>query len=73
MSCSLCSTGGSADAGELPAGDVAEVVVVAGRFAVFGLVLLAEVAAAALVAVQRVDAHQLGQFEEVGDPAGLLQ
>src|SRR3712207_7089673 len=29
--------------------------------------------AAGLGAVQRVDAHQLGELEEVGDAAGLLQ
>ena len=64
---------GRADAGELPAGDVAEFVVVAGRFAFLGLVFLAEVSAAAFVAVQRVDAHQLAELEEVGDAAGLFE
>ncbi len=64
---------GSADAGEFPRGDVAEVLVVASGFALFGLILLPEVAAAALVAVQGVDAHQLAEFEEVGHAAGLLE
>jgi hypothetical protein len=36
-------------------------------------VLLAEVAAAGLVAGQRVEAHQLAELEEVGDAAGLLE
>jgi hypothetical protein len=31
------------------------------------------VTAAGLAAVQRVDAHELAQLEEVGDPAGLLE
>ena len=48
-------------------------VVVAQRLAVLGLVLDAEVAAAALLAVQRVEAQQLAELEEVGDAAGLLE
>ena len=43
------------------------------RLAVLGLVLGAEVTAAALVAVEGVAAHQLGQLEEVVDPTGLLE
>jgi len=30
-------------------------------------------AAARLVALQRVAAHQLGELEEVGDPSGVLE
>ena len=37
------------------------------------LVLHAEVAAARLLAVQRVAAHQLAELDEVGDAAGLLE
>ena len=51
----------------------ANCVVVAQRFAVRRLVLDAEVAAARLLAVQRVEAHQLAELEEVGDAAGLLE
>jgi hypothetical protein len=45
-----------------------EALVVAHALAV-GLVILAEVAPAALVALQRVAAHQLAQLEEVRDAA----
>src|ERR1019366_2130463 len=57
----------------LPRGDVRELLVVAHRLAVSRLVLLAEVPAAALLAVQRVDAHQLGELEEARDPPPLLE
>src|SRR5215468_7254887 len=59
-------------AGVLPDRNVAEVDVVAHGLAV-GLVLDAEMPATALLADQRVVAHQLGEPEEVGDPAGLLE
>src|SRR5688500_2474625 len=62
-----------ARAGELPGGDVAEVLVVAERLAFGGLVLLAEVAAARLFAMERVDAHQLGELEEIRYAAGFLE
>src|SRR5215207_7943720 len=58
---------------ELPRGDVQELVVTAQRLAVLRLRLGAEVSAAGLPAVQGVDAHQLAELEEVGDPAGLLE
>ena len=38
-----------------------------------GLALGPEVTAAALGAVQRIEAHQLAELEEVGHAAGLLQ
>ena len=37
------------------------------------LVLHPEVPAAALLAVERIEAHQLGELEEVGHPPRLLQ
>src|SRR4051794_23820107 len=58
---------------ELPGRDVEELVVVALGLPVLGLRLRPEVAAAGLATVQRVDAHELTQLEEVGDAAGLLQ
>src|ERR1700704_6976079 len=86
--CSLVASGGELDvlerrrldvadrcgavAGVLPDRGVAEVDVVAHGLAV-GLVLDAEMPAAALLADHRVVAHQLGELEEVGDPAGLLE
>src|SRR4051794_19285118 len=57
----------------LPGRDVGEVLVVAERLALGGLALGAEVTAAALATVQGVDAHELGEFDEVGDPAGVLE
>src|SRR5262249_55325586 len=56
----------------LPDGGVAEALVVAPRLAV-DLVLDAEVAAAALLADERVLAHELGELEEVGDAVRLLE
>src|SRR3712207_1822292 len=57
----------------LPRGDVGVVLVVPQRLALGGLALGPEVPTAALVAVQGVDAHQLGELDEVGHPAGVLQ
>src|SRR5690348_16808808 len=57
----------------LPCGGVGEVLVVAQRLALGGLVLGPEMPAAALVAVQGVDAHELGQLDEVGHPPGVLE
>src|SRR5438477_2882779 len=54
-------------AGVLPGADVEELIVVASCFAVGRLMLDAEVSAGPLLALQRVDAHQLGELEEVGD------
>ncbi len=53
--------------------DLREVLVVADRLALLGLVLLAQVAAAGLVAGEGVAAHQLRELEEVGDPAGVAR
>src|SRR5262245_49031520 len=69
----LVELGLGAHPGELPRCDVGEVLVVAERLAVLGLVLDAEVPTAALLAVQRVDAQQLGELHEVGDAARLLE
>src|SRR6266542_1054007 len=57
----------------LPDRDVGVALVVAQRLAVLGLMLLAQVAAAGLVALERVVAHELGELEEVRDPAGVLE
>src|SRR5690348_4500421 len=56
-----------------PGGGVAEVLVVAQGLAFGRLVLLAEVAAAALAALQRVQAHELAQLDEVGHAAGHFE
>ena len=53
--------------------DVREVLVVALRLALGRLVLLAEVAAAGLLAVERVAHLQLGHLHEVGDAERLLE
>ena len=57
--------GRSALRGPLPGGDVGEVVVVAQGLTLGGLALRAEVPATALVAVEGVDAHELGELDEV--------
>src|SRR4051812_10223092 len=62
-----------ADALELPCGDVREVLVIAQRFALFGLVLHPQVAAARLLAGEGVEAEQLAELEEVGHAARLLE
>src|SRR5262249_23286909 len=63
---------GRIGAGVFPHGGVTEVLVVALRFALL-LVLDAEVAAAALFALEGVAAEELAELEEVGDAAGLLE
>src|SRR5207342_892700 len=69
----LVEDGGLARARVLPGGDIGEVLVVALGLAVVGLALGPEMAAAALGAVQRIEAHELRELEEVRDAAGLLQ
>ena len=69
----LLQRGRRADPAKLPRSDVAEVVVIAEGLVVDRLVLIAEVSAAGLLAMQRVSAHELGQLEEVVDAARLLQ
>src|SRR5439155_25944888 len=56
-----------------PHRDVAEALVIALGLAVAGLVLDAEMAAAALLAHEPVLAPQLGELEVVGDAPGLLE
>src|SRR5260370_32687786 len=60
-------------AGWPPGRPVGEVLVVAQGLPVRGLALLAEVAAARFRALERVDAHELAQFEEVRHPTRLLE
>src|SRR5215472_7816924 len=62
-----------ADALELPGRDVAEVRVVAQRLAFGRLALLPEVSAAGFPAVERIKRQQFGEFEIVGNAAGILQ
>src|SRR5690606_14149623 len=57
----------------LPHRDVGELLVVAEGLAVGGLVLLAEVAAAGLLARERVADHEFGELEEVGHTARALE
>src|SRR5687767_10703147 len=57
----------------LPSRDVLELLVVALGLAVGRLVLLAEVAAARLLARERVLREQLAELEEVGDAARALE
>ena len=57
----------------IPTRDVSEVVVVADRLALVGLVLGAEVAAARLFAGESVLTHQMPELEEVVDSRCLLE
>src|SRR5882672_363946 len=56
-----------------PGGHVGELLVVAFALAVGPLVFLAEVAAGALLAGERIAAQQLAEVDEVGHAAGLLE
>src|SRR5438128_2467064 len=58
---------------ELPGRHVAEALIVALGLALRRLVLLAEMAAARLLAVQGVVAHQLGELEKVRHPTSVLE
>src|SRR4051812_9073820 len=58
---------------ELPRRNVGEAVVVSQRFAVGRLMLDSEVRATGLLSIQRVDAHQLGELEKVGDATSALE
>jgi hypothetical protein len=60
-----------ADTLEFPGGGVGIVFVVACGLAFRGLILFAEVAAAAFVAVERVAADEFGEFEVIDDRARL--
>ena len=74
-----------ANAGELPSGDVLEIIVVALGFADAGAAILhfgvgfgelvfeSEVAATGFFPLQSVVAQGVGELEEVGDPTGLFQ
>src|SRR4051812_30923134 len=59
--------------GVLPRRGVRELVVVAQRLALVGLVLDPEVTAARLLSVQRVATHERRELEEVGDASCLLE
>src|SRR3546814_11163408 len=61
---------GARIAAPLPRGHVGEAVVVAQGLTFGGLALLAEVAAAGLLAGQRVAHHELAELEEVGAADG---
>ena len=57
----------------LPGGGVAEARVVTESFALAGLELLAEVPPAGLLSLQGIETQQLGQLQEIGHAASLLQ
>ena len=58
---------------EFPGENVGKIFVVAQRFALCGLMLLAEMPAAGFIAGERVATHQLAELEEIRDPAGALE
>src|ERR1700739_142277 len=57
----------------IPGGNVGVMLVVTLGFAFGGLILLTEMTAARFVAVEGVNAHQLGKLEEVCYAASLFQ
>src|SRR5437763_16704739 len=59
--------------GVFPCRDIRELVVIPQRLSFGSLVLLPEMAAARLVALQCVEAHQFSEFQEVGDASGILE
>jgi hypothetical protein len=69
----LVQLGRPASALVYPGGDIGEMLIVAQGFAVLGLELLPEVAATRFLPVQRVEADELTQLEEVRDPAQALR
>src|SRR5436305_653369 len=58
---------------KLPGEDRGVFVIVAQRFAFGSLMFLTEMRAARFIASQRVDAHQLCEFEKIGDTSGALE
>src|SRR5690606_6444539 len=58
---------------KLPRRHVSEVLVVTFAFTVWILVLLTEMAAATLLPRERVETHELAQFDEIGHAARLLE
>src|SRR5262245_45207001 len=65
--------GRSSNTLELPGRHVAEVRVVAQRLALGRLAFLAEMTAARLLAVQRIECHEFREFQIVGYAAGVFQ
>ena len=57
----------------LPGADITEVLVIAHRLAVRGLVLDPEVPAAGFLAVQGIPGKDLAEFEEIGHPSGIFE
>src|SRR3954464_6460450 len=57
----------------LPGGDVGEIRIIAERLSFGRLIFLTEVTPARFVTVECIDAHQLGEFEEVSYSSGLLE
>src|SRR5215475_11457624 len=49
------------------------ILIVAARLAFGSLMFLAEMRTSRFIPLERVNAHQLGEFEEIGDAPGALQ
>ena len=58
---------------KFPCEDGGVVLIVAERLALGCLMLLAKMCAGRFVALQRVNAHQLGEFEKISDAPGAFQ
>src|SRR5215813_11554516 len=69
----LVEHGWLVQAGVLPGADEAVLLVIAPRLALGRLVFLAEVPATRLVARQRIETHQLGKLQIVGNAPGIFE
>src|SRR5260370_34034260 len=58
---------------KFPRKDVGEVLVIAQRFAFGRLMFFAKMRAARFIARERVQTHELGEFEKICDTTGPLQ
>src|SRR5437016_1165343 len=65
--------GGFAVALKFPREDRGVILVVAQRFAIRGLMFLAEMRSGRFIAIEGVRAHQLGEFEEIGNASRAFQ
>src|SRR5438477_13060146 len=58
---------------KLPGKNRGKVFVVAERFALLGLMFFPKMCAAGFIARQRVETHQFGEFEKIGDASGSFK
>ena len=59
--------------GIFPCRNMTEVVIIPQRFVLFGLKSFVEMAAAGLAPCQRIDDHQLSEFQKIGHTSGSFE